>query len=107
LCFDGFDLAGYEPADSVLHIGISPVDWPKNWVEACANINFFAGDDHVGAWEEAFPRYAGVTLEMRALDELPRYRSRLDYDRGPDDGKTVALLPWLQAHAAVPPGWLE
>jgi Alkylmercury lyase len=77
---------GYDPPQTVAHIGVNPYQWSRDWFAACENNNFFCSPAHVDAWEARYPRYRGVRLSVGELRGLTNYRMRLDFERGGDGG---------------------
>jgi Alkylmercury lyase len=80
-------LVSIEPETAVIHIGIHPRDFSKDWNVTCDNINFFRSHEHVEAWESQFSEKRGVVfpaqLGLQWVDGISRSRY-WDYDRGPD-----------------------
>lgn len=105
LTFADDALDSHEPDTAVLHVGLDPRVWAENWVAACANNNFFPSAEHAAAWEREFPDRRGLTLPLTLAHGLPRYRHRLDYERGADVGGGEKMLRALAALVELPRAW--
>ena len=80
-------LVDFEPKTAVLHIGVSPHNFRKDWIVTCDSINFFIDADHVAVWEKAWPQKRGVYMPapngIAWVDRVASTR-HYDYNRGPD-----------------------
>jgi alkylmercury lyase-like protein len=80
-------LLSADPPDAVIHFGIHPREFGRNWIVTCDNINFFKSAEHVAEWEKAFPHKHGVTMPVAMGPQWVAGIAKArywNYDRGPD-----------------------
>jgi hypothetical protein len=84
----------------VLHIGVSPQNFSRDWIVTCDSINFFIDPDHVAAWERTYPEKRGIHFPAARgllwVDGIARTR-HYDYDRGPDLAAAEGMLANFRA----------
>ena len=105
LTFKDGQLLDLEPVGLVMHFGINPVFWEKDWFKACDNNNFFASAADVKSWETAHPEFKGVVLTAEQFPRLATYSRRLDFERGADVNPAIMLKFISDIGIPLPPGW--
>ncbi|MDA8044375.1 MAG: alkylmercury lyase family protein [Actinomycetota bacterium] len=101
-------LVDLEPDTALIHIGIHPRDFSREWNITCDNINFFRSQDHVDLWEAEFPEKKGIVIPaQKALEWVEGIsRSRYwDYDRGPDVASGEMIVESFAALGVDIPAW--
>lgn len=98
-------LLGFAPQETVIHIGVSPIQWWDDWVVACASTNFFPSITHVREWEKAHPDLRGAVITIPAAKGKFKVSNRLDYDKEASDTGGQPLLQWLKDIGAAPSHW--
>ena len=75
------------PETAVVHWGLHPRHFSRDWLATCEHINFFVDTAHARAWEAQLEHEPGlissVELTVRSVDNMAAQR-HWDYDRGPE-----------------------
>ena len=97
-----------DPEAAVIHIGIHPTDFRRDWIVTCDSINFFRSEDHVTAWEAAVSERRGVLFPIQMGMKWTDFSARTrywDYDRPSNQYVAGAMEASLEALGADVSVW--